>query len=133
MLQNLINDKRGVSELVSTACMLLIIFLLAGIILQLIAVGTAQLAVTVAAFSAARAATRSETPYDTAVDTARHYGNGFLKDWQERITVNFLSPETLNPGNRITVEVSYPVPPLFSEFPPPIVKGVSTQVMEELP
>jgi len=113
--------------------MLLIIFLLAGIILQLMAVGTAQLAVTAAAFSAARAATRSATPYDTALDTAKQYGNGFLHDWQSRISVSLLAPDGLDPGDKITVEVTYTAAPLFSEFPMPAVKGSSTQVMEELP
>lgn len=135
MIRKIIKDKRGVSELVSTAAMMLVIFLLAGIILQLMAVGTAQLAVTAAAFSAARAATRSDAPYATAVETAEQYGSGFLQDWADRLNVSLVSddPENIEPGDKITIEVTYTAEPLFSAFPMPVVRGSSTQIMEELP
>ncbi|AEE97560.1 hypothetical protein [Mahella australiensis] len=133
MLRKLITDKRGVSELVSTAAVLLILFLLTGMILQMMALGTAQLTVTASAFSAARAAARSEAPYETAKEAAERYGTGFLKDWIDRLNVTLTAPGGFDPGDRITVEVTYEVPPLFSYFPSPIVRGESTQIMEEIP
>lgn len=132
-MHKLSKDRRGVSELMVTAFMLFIMFLVAAMMMQLIGVATAQLAVNAAAFSAARAAAKSETPYDTAVAVANKYGQRFLAGWDERSEIIFSAPDGINPGSEITVEITYNVPQFFTVFPPPQVRGVSSQVMEELP
>jgi len=132
-VHELSKDRRGVSELMVTAFMLFIMFLVAGMMMQLIGVATAQLAVNAAAFSAARAAAKSETPYDTAVAVAEEYGKRFLAGWEERSEIIFSAPDGISPGSKITVEITYTVPQFFTVFPPPQVRGVSSQVMEELP
>jgi len=133
MLKLLVKDRHGVSEFMVTACMLFIMFLLAAMLTQLIGVAIAQLAVNAAAFSAARAAAKSESPYDTAIAIANEYGQLFLKDWAKQSTITFSAPDGISPGNKITVEIVYEVPRFFTIFLPPQVRGISSQVMEELP
>ena len=79
MFKKLMKDKRGVSEIVSTAGMVFILTLFFVLMLQISAYNTSQAVVHQAAFEAARAAAKSSTPYNTAVQTAKDFGKNYIE------------------------------------------------------
>jgi|CZCB01.1.fsa_nt_gi Flp pilus assembly protein TadG len=132
-MHRLLKDRRGVSEVMVSACMIFIMFMLAAMLMQIIGYAISKLAVNAAAFTAARAAVKTETPYETAEAVAEEYGRMFLRDWEENMEVVLHAPDGINPGSLITVEITYEVPKFFNIFSPPPARGISSQVMEELP
>jgi hypothetical protein len=88
--------------------------------------------VTEAAFESARAAARSSTPYATAQNTAQNFGNGYLAGWKNNVKCTLIQSPS-KPGDPLTVQVTYPVPQLFTIFKTPDVTAKSTQILEEMP
>lgn len=132
MLRKFLKDERGVSEIVATAGMTLVMFLLFTLMLQIVILGTSQIAVNEAAFEAARSAARSSTPYTTAVQTAQNFGKGFIANWTNNVNVT-MPQAASQAGQPLTVQVSYNVPTLLTIFKPTPVYGQSTQILEEQP
>jgi len=131
-IKSLLKDRRGISEYVAAASLIPVLMLLFAIAIQLTVLGVLQLAVNEAAFEAARSAARSPTPYATAVQTAQNFGNGFILGWKNKVQVTMIQSPN-NPGDPVTVQVSFPVPQFFSAFQTKTVYGSSSQVWEERP
>lgn len=125
-------DKRGISEYVSAASLIPVLMMLFAIAIQLTVLGVLQLAVNEAAFEAARAAARSPAPYATALQTAKNFGNSFILGWSQKVQVQMIQTPS-NPGDPVTVQVSFPVPQFFSMFGTKTVYGSSSQIWEERP
>lgn len=132
IIKKIIEDKRGVSELVSSAAMIFVLSLFFVLMIQINVYNMSQTTVNEAAFEAARAAAKSPTPYQTAVQTAKEFGKDFIRNWENSITVT-MPQQPSQPGQSFSVQVSYNVPILSNLFKSATVTGYSTQVWEELP
>jgi|Wag4MinimDraft_1082647.scaffolds.fasta_scaffold00201_7 Flp pilus assembly protein TadG len=132
MFKKMIKDKRGVSELVSSAAMVFVLSLFFVLMLQISVYNTAQAVVHQAAFEAARAAAKSPTPYATAVQAAKDFGKNYIRNWENSITVT-MPVQPTQPGQIFTVNVTYNVPILSNLFKSTTVSSSSTQIWEEMP
>jgi len=132
LIKRLLKDKKGISEYVAAASLIPVLMFLFAMALQLTVLGVLQLAVNEAAFETARSAARSPTPYATAVQTAQNFGNGFILGWKDKVQVTVIQTPN-NPGDPITVQVSFPVPQFFSPLQTKTVYGSSSQIWEERP
>ncbi|AAM25238.1 hypothetical protein VTU32_06595 [Thermoanaerobacter sp. CM-CNRG TB177] len=130
--KRLLKDRRGISEYVAAASLIPVLMLLFAMAIQLVVLGVLQLAVNEAAFEAARSAARSPTPYATAVQAAQNFANGFILGWKSKVQVTMVQTPN-NPGDPVTVQVSFPVPQFFSALQAKTVYGSSTQIWEERP
>jgi hypothetical protein len=131
-VKRLLRDRRGISEYVAAASLIPVLMLLFAVAIQLTVLGVLQLAVNEAAFEAARSSARSPTPYATAVQTAQNFGNGFILGWKNKVQVTMVQAPN-NPGDPITVQVSFPVPQFSFPLQTKTVYGSSTQTWEERP
>ncbi|KHO63221.1 hypothetical protein THYS13_13420 [Thermoanaerobacter sp. YS13] len=132
LIKRLLKDKKGISEYVAAASLIPVLMFLFAMALQLTVLGVLQLAVNEAAFETARSAARSPMPYATAVQTAQNFGNGFILGWKDKVQVTMIQTPN-NPGDPITVQVSFPVPQFFSPLQTKTVYGSSSQIWEERP
>lgn len=132
MFKRMIKEKRGVSELVSSAGMLFVLSLFFLLTIQINVYNTSQAVVHQAAFEAARAAAKSPTPYATAVQTAKDFGKNYIRNWENSITV-VMPVQPTQPGQPFTVQVTYNVPVLSNLFKSAAVTSSSTQIWEETP
>lgn len=132
MFKRIIKEKRGVSELVSSAGMLFVLSLFFLLMIQINIYNTSQAVVHQAAFEAARAAAKSPTPYATAVQTAKDFGKNYIRNWENSITV-MMPIQPTQPGQPFTVQVTYNVPILSNLFKSAAVTSSSTQIWEETP
>lgn len=131
-IKKLLKDKKGISEYIASASVIPIFILLFAMSIQFSVYGVLQLAVNEAAFEAARSAARSPTPYATAVQTVQNFANGFILGWKDKVQVTMIQAPN-NPGDPITVQVSFPVPQFFSALQTKTVYGSSSQIWEEKP
>jgi len=143
ILKYKINNKRinqnciG-SALIEFALISPLLLLLIAAIIQFGFILNGKISVNSASYEGAKAGTLSETPEDTAISSVKAFSNSTLPGWDysERLKTEIVISGH-DPGDIITVKVSYDVFNFFTKILPAAgngiftVKGESTMQLEE--